>query len=73
MEKTIARWAFWLGLASVSVTLIWRGLNAMGVFVLEQIAAGQTIYYMSFYKAALLFFVTSIAAANYAWLKSQKS
>lgn len=37
-----------------------------------QIREGQTVYYMSFYKASLLFFIAAIASSSYAVFKSQK-
>jgi hypothetical protein len=32
----------------------------------------MTVTYMTLYKGALLFFLTTIATTSYAWLKSQK-
>ena len=71
MEKHLVRWTYWLGLACVVVALAWRALNAMGAFLPESTVLGRSIYYMSFYKAALIFLVTSMATASYA--ASQKS
>jgi hypothetical protein len=72
MEKIIGRVSYWLGIASLVITLIWRGLNALHIGTPTTITTGQTVYYMSFYKASLLFFVGAIASASSAWLNSQK-
>ncbi|HEY1472264.1 MAG TPA: hypothetical protein VGF61_24710 [Candidatus Acidoferrum sp.] len=72
MEKIICRVTYWLGIASLVIALIWRALNGIGMGMLKAAVPGQTIYYMSFYKASLLFFVVLIASASYAWLNSQK-
>jgi predicted membrane channel-forming protein YqfA (hemolysin III family) len=74
MEKHILRWSYWLGVISAVVALIWRGINAIvglhpaGVAIVP----GQTVWYMSFYKAALLFLLMAVASANYAWIRAAK-
>ena len=74
MEKSILRWSYWLGVISAVIALVWRainvalGLHPAGVAVIP----GQTIWYMSFYKAALLFLLVAVASANYAWIRGQK-
>jgi len=69
MEKTIARWSYWLGIASVIVAITWKGGNAFGLWrALPPTPAD--ISYWSFYNAGLLFFATSIASACRIWLKS---
>jgi len=40
-----------------------RTFNALGFWLPGRIAEGITIWYMSFYKAAVLFFVIDIATA----------
>jgi hypothetical protein len=64
---------YWLGIATLIVALLWRAFNALGMWLPMQISPGQTVYYMSFYKASLLFFVGAIASAGCAWFKSQKA
>jgi hypothetical protein len=32
MEKTIARWSYWLGITCVIVTIAWKGGNAFGLW-----------------------------------------
>ena len=68
MERNLLHWSYWLGITCSVVALLRGSFNALGVWFPMQIAAGQTINYMSFHKASLLFFVTAIASANYAWL-----
>jgi hypothetical protein len=39
----------------------------------EIVKQGQTVWYMSFYKGALLFFLIAIATASYAWVRGEKT
>ncbi len=73
MEKHIITWSYWLGMASAVIALALRSLNAFGLLVPQVVAQGQTIWYMSFFKGALLFFLVAIATANYNWARGQKS
>jgi len=73
MEKQIRTWSYWLGLVSAVIAVVLRALNAVGLLLPEVVKQGQTIWYMSFYKGALLFFVISVATASYTWAGSQKS
>jgi hypothetical protein len=69
MEKTIARWSYWLGISSVIVAIAWKGGNAFGLWrALPPTPAD--ISYWSFYNASLMFFAMSIASACRVWLKS---
>lgn len=67
MQKHILHWSYWLGIASFVVALVWRGLNASGVWLPRNITPNQTITYMSFYKGGFLFLLVAIATANYIW------
>lgn len=71
MEKQVVRWTYLLGVACVVVALVWRTLNVFGLGMPYMMVPGQTVYYMSVYKAAFLLLLTSIAAANYAMYKAQ--
>ena len=55
------------------IALLLRGLNAIGMLLPSVVKEGQTIWYMSFFKAALLFFLIAIATANYVWVHAQES
>jgi hypothetical protein len=69
MEKLIARWSYWLGIACVIIAIAWKGGNAFGLWrALPPTPAD--ISYWSFYNASLLFFALSIASACRVWLKS---
>lgn len=72
MEKHVVRWAYWLGVVCVVIAVGWRLLNVFRLGIPYLITPGQTIYYMSFYKAAFIFLLTSIAAANYAMYRAQQ-
>jgi hypothetical protein len=72
MERNIAHWTYLLGIASLIVALLWRAFNALGLWLPMYIREGETVYYMSFYKASLLFFIAAIASSSYAGFRSQK-
>jgi len=59
----IDRWSYWLGLASAVIALVMRTFNAFGVWLPGTVIQGTTIWYMSFFKAALLFLIINIATA----------
>jgi len=63
VKKHIDRWSYWLGLTSAVIALVMRAFNAFGVVLPGTVVQGTTIWYMSFYKAALLFFLINIATA----------
>lgn len=69
MEKTIARWSYWLGITCVIVAIAWKGGNAFGLWRALPPSPAE-ISYWSFYNASLIFFATSIASACRVWLKS---
>lgn len=63
MRKHIETWSYWLGLVSAVIALAMRAFNAFGLFLPGTVVQGVTIWYMSFYKAALLFILINIATA----------
>ena len=69
MEKTIARWSYWLGITSVIVASAWKVGNALGWWRALPPSPAD-ISYWSFYNASLMFFATSIASACRVWLKA---
>ena len=73
MEKRIAIVSYWLGLVSSLIALALRALSLLGVMPPTVVEKGQTLWYMSFYKGALLFFVIAIATASYTYLRSEKT
>ena len=72
MEKHMFRWSYWLGIASLVIAVLWKGLNAFGLGLPMLFTRDQSISYLTFYKASLLLFVAAIASANYATFKSQR-
>lgn len=58
MEKHLAKWTYWLGVACAVITLVIRGLSGVGLYV---DFPGMNIGAMSFYKASLLFLAIAIA------------
>ena len=73
VKKYINRWSYWLGVASAVIALVMRTFNAFGVWLPGAVVQGITIWYMSFYKGALLFFLAAIATSGYAAVRGQKS
>jgi hypothetical protein len=73
MEKQIVTVSYWLGLLSTLIALGLRSLNAFGILTPTVVKQGQTLWYMSFYKGALLFFVIAIATASYASVRGEKT
>ena len=73
MEKLIARWSYWLGIACLIIAVVWRVLNAFGLLVPINVTPGHSIWYLSFFNGSILFFVTTIATACYAWISGQRS
>jgi hypothetical protein len=72
VEKHIVTWSYWLALASAVMALLMRALNAFGMWLPPATARpGQTIFYMSFYKGALLFFLIAIGTASYTWIRQK--
>jgi hypothetical protein len=72
MEKLIASWSYWLGIACLVIAVVWRAGNAGGFWLPIALTPGHTIWYLSFFHASILFFVTTIATACHAWLNLQK-
>lgn len=73
MEKHILTWSYWLGLASSVITLVLRFLNMVGLLLPSVVKQGRTLWYMSFFKGALLFLLIAVATAGYTWARSHKS
>jgi len=73
MEKYIIMVTYPLGVISVCIAFILRGLNMMGSWLGQSIPTGGSLVdYASFFDGAMLLLLTSIASAAYAWLKVQK-
>jgi len=48
-------------------------LNIFGILSPRVVQQGKTLWYMSFYRGALLFFLIAIATASYAWVRGEKT
>ena len=73
MEKYVIQLTYLGGVASVMIAILWRALNFLGYGLPVAMSPGKDLYYMSFYKAALILLLASIAASNYASYISRKS
>jgi len=69
MEKSICRLSFWLGIASLVISLVWKVVNVFFAFKATTGTPGEPLSFNSFYKAALLFLVTTIASKAYSEMK----
>jgi hypothetical protein len=69
VKMYIDRWSYWLGLVSAVIALVMRTFNAFGVWLPGTVIQGTTIWYMSFFKAALLFLLINIATAIRIYLR----
>jgi hypothetical protein len=63
MRRLVGVWTYRLGLASAAIALVIRAFNAFGMWLPGRLVEGVTVWYMSFYKATLLFLLISIATA----------
>ncbi len=61
MKKYIETWSYWLAILSALIALVMRAFNAFGMFLPGTVIQGTTIWYMSFYKGAVLFTLINIA------------
>lgn len=60
MEKHLAKWTYWLGIACAAIALIIRGFQAVGLYLdFPDISLGH----MSFYKASFLLLAIAIATS----------
>jgi hypothetical protein len=73
VEKQIVTWSYWLGMLSSLIALVLRALNAFGILATTVVQQGKTLWYMSFFKGALLFFLIAIATASYSWVRGEKT
>jgi len=73
VEKQIVTVSYWLGLLSALIALVLRTLNVFGILSPAVVQQGKTLWYMSFYKGALLFFLIAIATASYASVRGEKT
>ena len=73
MEKLITTISYWLGLVSSLIALALRALNIFGILTPSVVQQGKTLWYMSFFRAAILFFLIAIATASYASMRGAKT
>jgi hypothetical protein len=71
MEKRIAQLSYWLGVVCLLIAVVWRIVVAFGRLGSVTIVAGHTLWYISFFDGSILFFLTTVATACYAWLKAK--
>ncbi len=64
MEKHIATWSYWLGIASAVVALVSQGLAALGALLHSPALINLTVFH-ALYMPAILFFLVAIATRSY--------
>lgn len=62
MNKNLAVLSYWLGIGCVLMTMLFRGLAAIGIWPNIVPANGAGISYNTFHRAAELFLLLAIAA-----------
>jgi len=72
MEKLIARWSYWAGIACLVIAVIWRIVNIFRSWQSSATTSEPFIGHLAFFHASILFLVATIATACYVWLNSQK-
>lgn len=77
MEKLIARWSYWLGMACLVIAVIWKIVDVFRSWHSSAAAAGAAatagpIGHAAFMHGSILFLVATIATACYVWVNSQK-
>ena len=60
MEKHLAKWTYWLGVACAVISLFIRGMNGFGLYA---DFLGMNLGHMSFYKASFLLLAIAIATS----------
>ena len=73
MEKHIMWWSYWLGVVCVVLAIVTRFLNTLGLPTMLLQTRGNPISPRSFVDGALLFLITSIATAGFAWFNRQNT
>ena len=73
MDKKISVASYWLGIACVVMTVIFRGLAALGIWPILVPANGAGITYVTFDRAAQVFLLLSIAAGLMSRWRNEKS
>jgi hypothetical protein len=73
MEKLIVTGSYWLGLLTSLSAVVLRFLAFFGLVPMTIVPAGHTLWYMTFFHGAVLFFLVAIATASYASVRGEKS
>jgi hypothetical protein len=73
MDRKISVTSYWLGFACVLMTVIFRGLAALGFWPILVPANGASISYNTFDHAAELFLLLSITAGLMSRWRGKKS
>ena len=73
MEKYIVKVTYVLGITSLVLAFVLRGLNIMGFSLGQSFhTGGSLVDYASFLDGATVLLLASIASAGYAWIKEQR-
>ena len=71
MEKHIARWSYFLGVASVVLAVVWRLLTTLQVVPKEVGSLPHTISYKTLQQGSLLLFAITVATAAYLYTQRE--
>ena len=73
MDKHICVASYWIGIVCVLLTVVFRGLAAIGVWPILVPAVGANLSYNTFHRAAEMFLLLAIAAGLMKKWRSEKS
>jgi len=73
MEKKIAWWSYWGGVAGIVVCIAWRAFAMLGALPKRVSATPHTLTYETVMKGALLLLAITIATGSYVGLQNPKS
>ena len=71
MEKHIARWSYFLGLAGVAIAVVWRLLTFVHLMPKEFGPLPHAISYKTLQQGAFMFFALAVATAAYVYTQRE--
>jgi len=72
MDRLIGRWSYWLGIASLTIGIVWRMGNAFSFWPVSLIRRELDVSYMTFLHLGFLLFILTMASASFSWVNSRK-
>jgi len=73
VQKLIVTASYWLGLLCTLIAVVLRALNIFGILTATVVQHGRNIWFLMFFRGAILLFLIAIATACYAWMRGEKT